>query len=119
MILEGTARGGPAGFGPGGTAPAIPAVDVTSGRPIRTNISLYPDVRIFGGLPYPATLPKSVQYWTTWNPLFHSVEWLRPAYYDGYGNADLDKSYLLSFCMIFLLAGIITERALRRLALKS
>jgi capsular polysaccharide transport system permease protein len=67
----------------------------------------------------PSLLPKNLQYWMTWNPLFHSVEWLRSAYYDGYGNGFLDKNYLLGFALVCLFAGMTLERLIRRLVLTS
>ena len=68
-----------------------------------------------GAFLLPSMLPQSIQYWMTWNPLFHSVEWLRSAYYDGYGNALLDKNYLVGFAMINLFIGVVSERFVRRL----
>jgi capsular polysaccharide transport system permease protein len=70
-----------------------------------------------GAFLLPTALPKSAQYWMTWNPLFHCVEWLRSSYYDGYGNDLMDRGYLMIFSIICLFFGLLLERALRRVLL--
>ena len=47
------------------------------------------------------------------NPLFQMVEWLRSAYYDGYGAASLSKSYTLGFSLVCLFFGILGEKLFR------
>jgi len=66
---------------------------------------------------YPSALPPKVQYYMSWNPLFHSVEWLRSAYYDGYGNNILDKGYLFGFASVNLFLGLLAERVIRQFVL--
>jgi len=72
-----------------------------------------------GALFLPSVLPPNVQYWLSWNPLFHSVEWLRSAYYDGYGAHILDRGYLVGFATINLFIGLGAERAIRGIVLKA
>lgn len=61
----------------------------------------------------PNSLPSHIQYWMSFNPLFHSVEWLRSAYYDGYSYGLLDKTYLLTLSTVLLAIGLMLERAVR------
>ena len=61
----------------------------------------------------PNSLPSHVQYYMSFNPLFHSVEWLRSAYYDGYSYGLLDKQYLLGVSTALLAFGLILERLVR------
>lgn len=72
-----------------------------------------------GALFLPSALPEKIQYYLSWNPLFHSVEWLRSAYYDGYGNNLLDRGYLLGFATLNLFIGLVAERAIRGFILQA
>lgn len=60
-----------------------------------------------------ASLPEPVAYALSWNPVFHAVEWMRLAYYPGYSDKWLDKTYLISYGAISLCAGLLLERLLR------
>ena len=71
-----------------------------------------------GALFYAAALPQKIQYYMSWNPLFHSVEWLRSAYYDGYGNNILDRGYLVGFASVNLFTGLVAERLIRQIVLQ-
>jgi capsular polysaccharide transport system permease protein len=66
-----------------------------------------------GALFLPTMLPPRIREYLYWNPLFHSVEWLRSAYYDGYGYGMLDRGYLLGVATVMLFLGIVLERAIR------
>jgi capsular polysaccharide transport system permease protein len=66
-----------------------------------------------GALFMPSALPQSTQYWMSWNPLLHCVEWLRAAYYDGYNYGLLSRQYLIGFSTALLCLGMVLERALR------
>lgn len=66
-----------------------------------------------GALFMPSTLPETAQTFLWFNPLLHSVEWLRSAYYDGYGYSLLSRSYLLGFATLLLFIGLLAERAVR------
>jgi len=72
-----------------------------------------------GALFLPSMFPPKVQYWLSWNPLFHSVEWLRSAYYDGYGTSMLDRGYLVGYATFNLFVGLVAERAIRGIVLKA
>ncbi|ARQ02315.1 ABC transporter permease [Pseudorhodoplanes sinuspersici] len=72
-----------------------------------------------GAFVYVAALPPRIQYYMSWNPLFHSVEWLRSAYYDGYGNDILDRGYLVGFASVNLFAGLVAEKVIRRILLQN
>ena len=60
-----------------------------------------------------ASLPEPIAYALSWNPVFHSVEWMRLAYYPGYSDKWLDKTYLISYGAISLCLGLLLERVLR------
>lgn len=61
----------------------------------------------------PTNLPAKFRDILWYNPLLHSVEWLRSAYYDGYGYGMLSKSYLLGYATVLLFIGLVLERAVR------
>lgn len=54
-----------------------------------------------------------------YNPLFHSVEWLRSAYFEDPSAEFLSKSYLVWISVSFLLLGLLGERFLRGKMLSS
>jgi len=58
-------------------------------------------------------VPTSIRDLIWYNPLFHCVEWLRLAYFAGYGGEMLSRSYLVGFSTVLLLAGMLGERLLR------
>lgn len=66
-----------------------------------------------GALFLPSTLTDKTQYYLSFNPLLHSVEWLRSAYYEGYSYGLLSREYLLWFSSILLAIGLVSERLLR------
>ncbi|MGB3815765.1 MAG: capsular biosynthesis protein [Shinella sp.] len=59
------------------------------------------------------SLPEQVAYLLSWNPVFHAVEWMRLAYYPGYSDKWLDRTYLISYGAISLCLGLLLERVLR------
>lgn len=61
----------------------------------------------------PSALPERLQYWVSFNPLMHSVEWLRSAYYEGHGYGLLDRGYIFSFSTILIFAALVIERFAR------
>lgn len=66
------------------------------------------------GVVMPVTMfPAEIQYLISFNPLFHSVEWLRSAYYQDGSSYLLSKQYLCSVGIGFLLLGLLGERFLR------
>lgn len=61
----------------------------------------------------PTNLPEELQNYLWYNPLLHCVEWLRSAYFEGYGYGMLNREYLLSVSTMFLVMGLLLERAAR------
>jgi capsular polysaccharide transport system permease protein len=62
----------------------------------------------------PDELPQAARYWLSFNPALIGVEWMRSAFYDGYGFGELlDKRYMLSFAVATLFLGLLMERAMR------
>lgn len=69
---------------------------------------------IVSGAIVPITsVPEQFRQWLWFNPLVHSVEWLRSAYYDAYGEGILNRGYLIGYATMLLFVGLITERAVR------
>lgn len=67
----------------------------------------------------PSALPAEVRYWLAFNPLLQDIEWMRSAYYDGYGAGMLDKAYAVEFPIVLLFMGLVVERTFRgRLLMK-
>lgn len=62
---------------------------------------------------YLEAFPEEVIYACSWNPLFHSVEWIRSAYYLGYPAQSLDRTYLVGWAMGSVAVGLLAERILR------
>jgi capsular polysaccharide transport system permease protein len=61
----------------------------------------------------PTNLSDKFQFYLWFNPLLHSVEWMRSAYYDGYGYGMLDRGYLIGFATVVLLIGMVIDRFIR------
>lgn len=64
-------------------------------------------------------LPDAIAGPLAWNPVLHGVEWMRTAYYEGYSDKWLNKSYLIGFGLGALCTGLAAERLLRRRMLDS
>ncbi|MCY0096389.1 ABC transporter permease [Hoeflea ulvae] len=67
----------------------------------------------------PSSLPEPIAYALSWNPVLHLVEWMRTAYYLGYSDKYLDKTYVLGFGMTSLCLGLLMERVFRLRMLES
>lgn len=61
----------------------------------------------------PDNLPQNYQYYLSFNPVLHAVEWMRSAYYPGYGAHILDKTYLLAWGLSTVFGGLLLERLIR------
>jgi capsular polysaccharide transport system permease protein len=61
----------------------------------------------------PDALPEIARYYLSFNPVLHAVEWMRSAYYPGYGSLVLDKTYLLYWGIGTVFVGFGLERLLR------
>ncbi|MDQ1194361.1 ABC transporter permease [Agrobacterium sp. SORGH_AS 787] len=63
---------------------------------------------------YLNSFPDIVQYYCSFNPAFHAVEWMRSAYYLGYPAQHLSKNYFIGWSLGSLAVGLTMERLLRR-----
>jgi capsular polysaccharide transport system permease protein len=61
----------------------------------------------------PDSLPEIARFYLSFNPVLHAVEWMRSAYYPGYGSLVLDKTYLLAWGACTIFGGLALERLLR------
>lgn len=61
----------------------------------------------------PAALPEGAADALSWLPTLHLVEWMRVAFYDGYPDRLLDRSYAVAWAAGTLLLGLGAERLLR------
>jgi capsular polysaccharide transport system permease protein len=61
----------------------------------------------------PDSLPEVARTALSYLPTVQGVEWMRSAYYEGYGAATLDKAYLVSFAIVTLFVGLVLERLIR------
>lgn len=61
----------------------------------------------------PTSLPQWMRDLIWINPMLHAVEWLRSAYYEGYGHGMLNPAYLLSYCTALIFIGLAAERGVR------
>ena len=66
-----------------------------------------------GVLFVPDALPEAIRTPLSYVPMLQGVEWMRSAYYEGYGTTILDKSYLVGFGAITLCLGLGLERLVR------
>jgi capsular polysaccharide transport system permease protein len=61
----------------------------------------------------PDMLPQAARHALSYNPVLHVVEWMRSAYYEGYGDLILDRGYPIAFGMGAAFIGLLLERAMR------
>jgi capsular polysaccharide transport system permease protein len=61
----------------------------------------------------PDALPAAARNALAYNPVLHVVEWMRSAYYEGYGDLILDRGYPIAYGMGTVLLGLLLERAMR------
>ena len=61
----------------------------------------------------PDALPREFQVPLSYLPLLQCVEWMRSAYYDGYGLSILDRGYTISWGVGMLFASLALERLMR------
>jgi capsular polysaccharide transport system permease protein len=73
-----------------------------------------------GVITVPDELPEPFRYYLSFNPILVAVEWMRSAFYEGYGlNELLDKPYALSFAAASILVGLVMERTMRGVIMQS
>ena len=58
-------------------------------------------------------MPEGARRVVAYNPIFHGVEWMRSAYFEGYDASSLDKNYLIGWGIGLLFTGLLTERLVR------
>jgi capsular polysaccharide transport system permease protein len=61
----------------------------------------------------PDALPERAVYWMSYNPILQCVEWMRSAYYEGYGVHILDRNYTIAWAVGSVFAGLVLERLVR------
>ncbi len=62
----------------------------------------------------PGMMPEWIRDILAWNPILHAVDWFRSSFFREYEPHWLDRSYLLTFAVVILLAGLGLERGLQR-----
>jgi capsular polysaccharide transport system permease protein len=66
-----------------------------------------------GVLWLPSALSPTMREILWYNPMLHCVEWLRSAYYEGYGEDMLTKSYVVGMGLTCIFLGFLGDRVLR------
>ena len=61
----------------------------------------------------PDQMPKGLRDILAWNPIFHGVEWMRMAYFEGYEAVALDKTYFIGWGLVSLFLALVVERVFR------
>jgi capsular polysaccharide transport system permease protein len=61
----------------------------------------------------PDALPQVARTALSYLPTLQGVEWMRSAYYEGYGAMILDRTYMISFAAVTLFTGLALERLVR------
>jgi len=66
-----------------------------------------------GVLFVPDMLPEPARTIISYHPVTQIIEWMRSAYYEGYGEALLDRGYVLKFGAAATFLGLLLERGAR------
>jgi capsular polysaccharide transport system permease protein len=61
----------------------------------------------------PDALPAFARDALAYMPQLQVIEWMRSAYYEGYGGLVLDRSYVVGFACVTIFLGLLLERAMR------
>jgi capsular polysaccharide transport system permease protein len=61
----------------------------------------------------PDMLPEPARTLIGYHPVAQIVEWMRSAYYDGYGDTILDRAYVLKVALGSICLGLALERGMR------
>lgn len=61
----------------------------------------------------PDAMPHTLREILSYHPVLQIIEWMRSAYFDGYGNLVLDRSYPVYFGVLMVFLGFALERLLR------
>lgn len=89
-------------------ARVIPAIELTM-MPLRRL-----GVFVSGVLVTAAELPSSVLPYLSWNPLFHSIELMREAWWPAYVSPIADPWYVLRCIFGLAVVGLVLERSTRK-----
>jgi capsular polysaccharide transport system permease protein len=66
-----------------------------------------------GVLFVPDFLPEPVRTIASYNPILQLIEWMRSAYYEGYGEGLLDRRYVIEVAAGSIFLGLLIERGTR------
>jgi capsular polysaccharide transport system permease protein len=66
-----------------------------------------------GVLFVPDALPEPLREIVAWLPAVQVIEWMRSAYYEGYGGLVLDRTYIIGFAFVTIFLGLALERMMR------
>jgi len=99
------------GFGFGATNAVIVSL-LDSWRHVE-RILTRPLIFLSGVFYVPSVLPSSAREWIAWNPVLHTVEWVRNGYYVNYDSRVLDKSYVVGLALCLVFTGLAGERLTR------
>jgi capsular polysaccharide transport system permease protein len=61
----------------------------------------------------PDALPGPIREALTYNPVVQLIEWMRSAYFEGYGGLILDRPYVIGYACVSIFLGLLLERATR------
>jgi capsular polysaccharide transport system permease protein len=61
----------------------------------------------------PDALPTAAREAIAWLPTVQVIEWMRSAYYEGYGGIVLDRGYAIGFAVVTIFLGLALERMMR------
>jgi len=61
----------------------------------------------------PDAMPGVVRDALAWLPAVQVIEWMRSAYYEGYGGLVLDRRYAIAFAVVAIFLGLTLERMMR------
>jgi capsular polysaccharide transport system permease protein len=61
----------------------------------------------------PDALPEYIRQYAAYHPTLQIVEWMRSAYFEGYGDGLLDRNYVLFFALTLCFCGLFIEKELK------
>jgi capsular polysaccharide transport system permease protein len=61
----------------------------------------------------PDAMPGSIREALAWIPTVQVIEWMRSAYYEGYGGLLLDRGYVIGYAVVSIFLGLALERMMR------
>lgn len=62
----------------------------------------------------PDFMPPGAREFVSWNPVAHSIIWIRESFYPGYNSIVLSKPFPIVTAVILIILGLAIERILRR-----